>query len=172
MATTYNLISSNALTSSAASVTFSSIPATYTDLVLKITARNDDTTTIMGIRFNGDTTSNNYSSLILRGSGSAASSLSYNTTRTQLFQQDGVEPSTMAANTFVNAELYIPSYTVSEHKPISGFTVTEDNSATAYMSVIAHLWRNTAAITSINLFSNSGNLVSGSSFHLYGIKNS
>lgn len=171
MANTYTLIASNTLSASAASVTFSAIPATFTDLVLRYSARNDDTTTIMGIRFNGVTTTI-YSSTILRGSGSAASSFSYNTTRTQLFQQDGIEPSTMTANTFVNAELYIPSYTASQNKPMSGFTVTEDNSTTSFISAIAHLWRNTAAITSIQLYSNGGNLVSGSSFYLYGIKNS
>jgi hypothetical protein len=171
MPSTYQLISSNVLTSSAASVTFSSIPSTYTDLVLRYSARNDDTTTILLVRFNGDTATN-YSNTILRGSGSAASSLSYNTTRTSLFQQDGIEPSTMVANTFNNAEIYIPSYTVSQNKPMSSFTVTEDNSTTAYMSAIADLWRNTAAITSINLSSNGGNIAAGSSFYLYGIKNS
>lgn len=171
MPVTYNLIASNTLTTSAASVTFSAIPNTYTDLVLRYSARNDDTTTILGVRFNGDTATN-YSTTILRGNGSAASSLSYNTTRTQLFEQDGIEPSTMTANTFNNGEIYIPSYLVSQNKPMSTFTVTEDNSSTAYMSAIANLWRNTAAITSINLYSNGGNLVSGSSFFLYGIKNS
>jgi hypothetical protein len=171
MPSTYTLIASNVLTSSAASVTFSAIPSTYTDLVLRYSARNDDTTTILGVRFNGDTATN-YSTTILRGSGSAASSLSYNTTRTQLFEQDGIEPSTMTANTFNSGEIYIPSYLVSQNKPMSTFTVTEDNSSTAYMSAIANLWRNTAAITSINLYSNSGNLVSGSSFYLYGISKS
>ena len=41
-ANTYTLISSNVLASSAATVTFSSIPATYTDLVLRVSARNND----------------------------------------------------------------------------------------------------------------------------------
>jgi hypothetical protein len=171
MPNTYILISSNVLSTTAASVTFSAIPSTYTDLVLRYSARNDDTTTILGVRFNGDTATN-YSTTILRGNGSSASSLSYNTTRTQLFEQDGVEPSTMTANTFVNAEIYIPSYLASQNKPSSNFTVTEDNSTTSFISAIANLWRNTAAITSINLYSNGGNLVAGSSFYLYGIKNS
>jgi hypothetical protein len=165
---TYTLISSNVLSSSAASVTFSAIPATYTDLVIRYSARNDDSTTVLGVRFNGDTATN-YSVTVLRGSGAAASSLSYNTTRTQLFQQDGIEPSTMTANIFNNAEIYIPSYAVSQNKPMSSFTVTEDNSSTAYMSAIANLWRNTAAITSITLYSNAGNIVAGSTFYLYGI---
>jgi hypothetical protein len=169
MANTYTLIESQVLGSSAASVTFSAIPSTYTDLVLRYSARNDGSTTILGITFNGDTATN-YSSMILRGSGASASSFSY-ATRSQLFQQDGIEPDTMTSNTFVNAEIYIPSYLVSQNKPISGFTATEDNSSTAYMSAIAHLWQNTAAITSINLYSNSGNIVTDSSFYLYGISN-
>ena len=171
MANTYTLIASNTLGASAASVTFSAIPDTFTDLVLRYSARNDDSTTILGVRFNGDTATN-YSNTILRGSGSAASSISYHTNRTQLFEQDGIEPSTMTANTFNSGEIYIPSYLASQNKPMSTFTVTEDNSSTAYMSAIANLWRNTAAITSIELYSNGGNLVSGSSFFLYGIKSS
>ena len=75
MANTYTLISSNTLTSSAASVTFSSIPATYTDLVLRISARSDrvSTTDRLRLTFNSDTATN-YSNITLVGDGAAASS--------------------------------------------------------------------------------------------------
>jgi hypothetical protein len=172
MPSTYNLISSNTLSTTTASVTFSAIPSTFTDLVLKISARNNGTTTIVNVRFNGDTTANNYSSLVLRGTGSTVTSFSYDSTRTSLFQQDGVNPSANYANSFSTSEIYIPSYTTTRNKSISGSTNTEDNSTTAYISKIAHLWTNPVAITSINLFAASDSFVSGSSFYLYGIKNS
>jgi hypothetical protein len=79
------------------------------------------------------------------------------------------------ANTFSNLELYIPSYTASQNKPASNFTVQENNSTTNnewYVQTAALLWRNTAAITSILIQPESNDFVSGSSFYLYGIKNS
>lgn len=74
MANTYTLISSNTLTSSAASVTFSSIPATYTDLVLRISSRTDaaGATATVAAQFNGDTTSANYSETNLNSDGATA----------------------------------------------------------------------------------------------------
>lgn len=172
MPSTYNLISATTLNTTTATVTLSAIPATYTDLALLISARCNGTTTIINVRFNSDSTANNYSSLVLRGTGSSVTSFSYDSTRTSLFQQDGVNPNTTTANAFSSSQLYIPSYTSNYSKSISGYTVVEDNATTAYVDVIAHLWTPTSAITSISLFAQSDSFVSGSTFFLYGIKNS
>ena len=80
------------------------------------------------------------------------------------------EGTSATSNTFATAEIYIPSYRVSQHKQISMDSATENNATTAYRAVDAGLWRSTAAITSIEL--DGSNFVSGSSFYLYGIKNS
>jgi hypothetical protein len=172
MPSTYTLISSNVLTSSAASVTFSAIPSTYTDLVLRISARTDAGTANDNIQitFNSDTATN-YSMTRLTGTGSAASS---NRTSTIDYARLGwVDGNTATADVFGSMEVYIPSYLVSQNKPFSSFAVSEQNATAANMDAIAALWRNTAAITSLNIISNNaGNLVSGSSFYLYGIKNS
>jgi hypothetical protein len=170
MANTYTLISSNVLGSSAASVTFSSIPATYTDLVLRISDRLDNagTSTNSNVQFNGDTATN-YSRIVLAGSGSAASS---SLNATQAFSRYLSNGGGTTASTFDSTEIYIPSYQVSQNKPLSIFTVTETNATAVDMQITASLWRNTAAITSITLTPSSGNYVSGSSFYLYGIKNS
>lgn len=169
MATTYTLISSNVLTGSAASVTFSSIPSTYTDLVLRISARTDRASfpeDYAKIEFNGSTS--NLSSRILYGFGGSSGS-----TNDGSMVYGAVNGGSSTSNTFGNAEYYIPSYTASQNKPISISSVTENNGTTAVIYEVAGLWSNTSAITSIKLLSYySANFVSGSSFYLYGIKNS
>lgn len=165
------LIASNTLTSSAASVTFSSIPNIYTDLVLRISARSDRTTSdAFTIQFNSDT-STNYSITRLVGTGSASSS---SRTTSDVYLSSGlIDWANATANTFSSNEVYIPSYLVSQNKPVGVFSVQEDNATAAGMHVTAGLWRNTAAITSIVLAPSIGpNFVSGSSFFLYGLKNS
>ena len=172
MPATYTLISSNVLTTSAASVTFSAIPATYTDLVLRISARKDGGGNTFKVQFNSDTATN-YSNTVLTGNSSAASS-TRNTSQVYV-RVFGANESTFTANSFGSSEVYIPSYTVSQNKPIGNFGVSENNSAAAdaaFINATAGLWQNTAAITSIVITDPAaGNFVSGSSFYLYGISN-
>ena len=168
MAITYQLIASNTLSSSAASVTFSSIPTTYTDFVLRVSARDSADTPVsaLSVRFNSDTATN-YSFTRLDGDGSAASSgRSSNSTA---IGQALIEPSTYTANTFGSFELYIPSYTASQNKPSGFFGVTENNAASAEIRAAAFLWRHTAARSTISMTA-PNNIVSGSSFFLYGTK--
>ena len=166
MATTYTLIDSEVLSSSAASVTFSSIPATYTDLVVRLSARDDnsDYNWEALLSFNSQTT--NFSSTFVQGSGSSTNSGS-------MARYYGRSDSANAtANTFSNGEIYIPNYAGTTNKPYSSFNVSEINSATGNMvEAVAGLRSNTAAITSLTLSPYSGNFVSGSSFYLYGISN-
>lgn len=172
MPATYVNIASQTTTGTVASVTFSSIPQTYTDLVLRFDGRGNDAAINRFIRisFNGDTGSN-YSYRLLGGTGSATNN------------QNGsnVSPDTpigyitgggSTANVFGSAEIYIPGYTSTSSRPFSGFTATENNATTAYVSVAAGLYRGTSAISSITLAPQGVSFVSGSSFYLYGIKNS
>ena len=173
MPLTYTLIASNTLTTSAASVTFSSIPSTYTDLVLRISARSDGAATAYSVfyTFNGSSTSD-YSQVWLRGNGAdAASSIQSNqTSGISLLTLNGAGTT---SNTFSSIELYIPSYNASQNKPFSSFGAQENNNTTAYISAVANLRSNTAAVTSLTATAGSStNFVSGSSFFLYGIKNS
>ena len=178
MPSTYTLISSNVLSSSAASVTFSSIPATYTDLVLRISARSNraggaGTTDLISLTFNTDNPASGttYSDTVLKGAGSTASS-SRDTSYSTFY--DVIMPVTAdTANTFSSTEFYIPSYLASTNKQISVITQQENNSATVWgLNALAGLWRNTAAINQIVLTDALSTFVSGSSFYLYGIKNS
>jgi hypothetical protein len=169
---TYTLISSNTLSTTATSVTFSAIPSTYTDLVVRYSARTDNASnvTYVVVQFNGDTATN-YSHTVLTGQGSAASSSRVSATATAYFGQADADNAT--ANTYSSQEIYIPSYTASQNKPVSTFGATESNAATGYnIQDYAELWRNTAAITSVVLKTQDGsNFIATSSFFLYGISN-
>lgn len=167
MANTYTLISSNVLTGTAASVTFSSIPATYTDLVVRASIRTDVGSPNVLLRINGATSG--FSDNAFRSTGSAVNSLT--NTAASNYNYGGIANGTSSTtNTFTSLEWYIPSYTASQNKPSSTIGAYENNATTAYITAVANLWSNTAAITQLLITQGSGNLVSGSSFYLYGIK--
>jgi hypothetical protein len=169
MANTYTLIASNTVGSGGvSSVTFSSIAATYTDLVVKGSIRNDTYKETV-ISFNGS--SANYTLRTLIGNG--ASTVSYSQAAYG-YNQTGNMPlsGTDTTNTFGNWEMYLPNYTSANYKSASFDTVSENNGTTAYAMLTAGLWSSTSAITSITIAPYSGNFVQYSTFYLYGIKNS
>ena len=177
MPVTYKLIASNTLTSSAASVTFSTISQTFTDLLLRCSVRDAGTGSTYGdvyIQYNGNNSAANYSRTYLYASGATALSSRTATGANQLDQIDfSASGSTATASTFGSLEVYIPSYTVSQKKAIGAFGVAETNSANAYINAHASLFQLTTAISSLVIGTNQGTQFdAGSSFFLYGIKNS
>jgi hypothetical protein len=158
---TYTPIATTTLGSSATSYTFSSIPSTYTDLVLVIqtqwtTSGNSD----CGLRFNGDTGSN-YSRTYVEGNGTSATSgrgsnenIMYitgyfsNTISTQIFQIMNYA-NTTTYKTAINRESSNPS----------------DSNVGAKVG----LWRSTAAINSVTIIGASKTFAAGSTFTIYGI---
>ena len=154
MPSTYTLITGETIGSSAASYTFSAIPSTFTDLVVRVSGRYDSALVYGSIemRLNSDS-AGNYSQTTLYGTGSAAVSATGSAQSAAIFQRQIVGDSA-TSNTFSNSEIYIPSYTSSAKKPISGFGVGENNATAASLAVSANLWQGTAAITSIFLQSN------------------
>jgi hypothetical protein len=175
MPNTYQLISANTLTTSTATVTFSSIPSTFTDLVIKFTARTDAsgfTNDQMGLRFNGVNTAD-YGYTYLYGSGSG-SGTTYGPASPETSGYIAlINASNATSNVFSNGEVYIPNYTSSTQKPSSAFTGMEHAATAAYVTATANLGTLTTAISSVSFLSRSGaNFISGSSFYLYGIKKS
>jgi hypothetical protein len=172
MANTYTLISSNVLSSNASSVTFSSIPATYTDLVIRFTARStsadtDPTNTArLRIDLNGDSSTGSITTVLAIGTSTASTTRDSSTNYVL-----GLPGTNTASNIFSNGEIYIPSYTVSQNKPFSIFAVTENNAAAVIISSAANLWRTTSAVTSVTFQALFGSMVTGSSFYVYGISN-
>jgi hypothetical protein len=170
MAFTYELIASTTISSNTAVVSFSSIPQTYTDLILKCSVRAylNGADFSAQLNFNNSTASN-YSRQDLRGNGSTISS-SRNSNQAGINITNAVGGgASITANTFNSVEIYIPSYTLSQHKPISIFVANENNGTTAHLNTTAGLWRDNAAITSLQLETYAG---ADSTFFLYGIKNS
>jgi hypothetical protein len=172
MPSTYTLISSNVLSSSAASVTFSAIAADWTDLVLRWSARDNvaGNTQAIVMRLNGLATSIYSATYLYNSAGSVGSFTSGGNSSIDVQYASAGTSST--ADTFTSYEIYLPSYTATQNKPFSAIGVSENNSANAYINLQANLFRSTAAITTILLTPNTGSFVSGSSFYLYGIKNS
>lgn len=152
----------------ASSIDFSSIPSTYTDLVLKMSTRTS-ASTITGrayVAFNGVGT--NQTRRLLLGNGSSPSSGSANDIAT-----DRGTGNSATANTFANMEMYIPNYASGNQKSVSIDAVGENNATEAYAGLITGLWAATAAINQITLNpSDGGNWMQYTTAVLYGIKNS
>ena len=167
---TYTLISSVTVgAGGASSIDFTSIPSTYTDLCLKVSARNTGAENAFRVRINGDSSSI-YSARWLLGTGAAASSNS-NATQTATFVARH-DMSTDTASTFGNAEIYIPNYAGSTAKSLSGDSVTENNATTAYTNLAAGLYTGTTAISQLTLIPDANSFAQYSTAYLYGIKNS
>lgn len=169
MPNTFTLISTTTVgAGGSANITFSSIPATYTDLCLKISVRHSGASAgnVFLVSFNGS--SANFSARFLEGTGNAVSSASGTINR------GGVENGSSAtSNTFSNGEIYIPNYASSSNKSYSSDTTFENNSANAYaLWLTAGLWADSSAITSITIQPDVGTntYVQYSSASLYGIK--
>jgi hypothetical protein len=157
------LIESKTLATAAASIEFTSIPQTFTDLVVLISGQSVTTDQNIYIKFNGN--SSNYSTRNLIGLGSSVVSQSSSLGGGQV-----VATKTETANTFANAQVYIPNYTGNTNKSFSSDGVSEANQTGSYQMIVANLWSNTAAITSLELFIiGGGNLATGSTASLYGV---
>jgi len=168
MANTYIKIAAVTVGSGgASSIDFTSIPSTYTDLVLKASTRNDATSNSIYISLNGSTTG--FTSLFLYSTSEPGSAASFN--GLPRFLTYG-ESSSYTSNTFASGEMYLPNYTSANNKSWSVDGVAENNATRAENALTAGLWSNTAAITSISLAMASGNFVQYSTATLYGIKNS
>lgn len=166
---TYTLINSTTLTTATASVTFSSIPGTYTDLVLVSAAI--PTSNGMGLRlqFNSDTNSN-YSRTTLTGyavPGTGVGSTRF-TNQTSISSNWQVGGGTGGPSTHIhNIQDYSNTTT---YKTVVFRANMYPYSSNYEVTAEVGLWRSTSAITSITMSSSTGNLASGSTFKLYGIE--
>lgn len=166
MPSTYTLISANTLATDTASVTFSSIPATFTDMVLKTSVRSSTTNEDFYVKVNSLYSGIGSTFLYFKtgvANGRQSNSLIY----------AKVTPSSYTANSFSNNEFYFSNYAASTTKAGSVFEVSENNAESpVWIGITAFSQITTTAITSLQCETASGNFVAGSSFYLYGIKNS
>jgi len=161
MASTYEPIATQTLGSAAASITFSSIPATYTDLVMVFNGSAVSGTGYVSFQYNGDTGSN-YSVTLLRGNGSAALASRYSNI-TEIYASEGATNTTTMNNVIAQIANYSNTTT---YKTM----ITRANNSTVSTEVGVGLWRSTAAINALKVLSPLNNFATGSSFTLYGIK--
>lgn len=156
---TYDLLESVTLSSSAASVTFSSIDQSYRDLIFVAVS----TTSAGGSRFgrvNGDS-GTNYSYVMM--SGSFSSTYSYQASTDRLYQDFTTSASTTIPATAVWQ--FMDYSATDKHKTI----LMRDGGADKAVQALAQRWANTSAITSLTFSVNTGNFNVGSQFSIYGV---
>ena len=167
MPATYEPIATTTLGSAAATITFSSIPATYTDLRIVIPFFKETATsqTSVVVQFNSDT-GTNYSFTSVSGNGSSASS-------TRSSNDNYIYANFMTDATSTNlclTTIDVFSYAGSTNKTVLA-TGSADKNGSGSIERIVGLWRNTSAINTVALKSQIGNFASGTTATLYGIKN-
>ena len=168
MANTYTLISSVTVGSGGvATIDFTSIPQTYTDLEVRVSARASlagDGDYLL-VNYNNSTTGISHRSL-----GAYGTSTVFSGNDTTYFINI-VPAANVAANTFSNTTIYVPNYTSSNFKSASMDGVYPNTSSNWWIFTTAGLWSNTAAITSLKLDLLDSSFVQNSTAYLYGISN-
>ena len=146
----------------AASITFSAIPADYTDLYLVYSLRDTQGGYFgyTNIELNGS--ASNHTQRRLRGNGSSASA------GTNTSFEIAANASATTSNTFNNGQIYIPNYTSASVKSASIDFVMENNVTEGYQQIAGGLYNSTSAVSSIEIAS-GGSFVEYSSATLYGI---
>jgi hypothetical protein len=174
MASTYEAIATQTLSSAAASVTFSSISGTYTDLVIILSVQSTsaaNTDTRPWLRLNNDSATN-YSTTYLLGNGTSASS----TRDSNRSQVDNVTPIS------TTPEFTLVTYNVLNYSNGTTYKTTlqragqQNNNAGSggvgsLVGTAVSLWRSTAAINRVDVICGvNGQFAIGSTFTIYGIK--
>jgi hypothetical protein len=164
----YESISTTTLSTATATITFSSIPATYKHLQLRVLARSTLATTQDNafFRLNSDTTSS-YSYHYIYGAGSGAASGSGVTQTSNLL--DGEPGTSIGANIFATTILDILDYANTSKYKTSRMLTGWDGNGSGNIALHSGLWQNTSAISTITI-TNSASFTANSSFALYGIK--
>lgn len=162
---TYIALANLTLTGTDSSITFSSIPATYRDLVLVISAASDDAATAdnIGVYFNSSTS--NYSTVRMLGTGSTTIS---GTAPVSTRIAQITVPAANLTGQFGSAIINVMDYSATDkHKTV----LVRSNTPGDQTHAAAGRWADTSAITSvtIDLYASTDNFISGSTFALYGI---
>lgn len=167
MAYTYSKISSVTVGSGgSSSIDFIAIPQNYTDLVVKLSLRSNRASTWDNTQIEINSSIANMTSRLLTGNGSTASS-----GNTTTFYIGDIPAASATSNTFGNQEVYLPNYAGSFNKSGSSDSVAENNATAGFNQLAANLWSQTAAITSLKIYSGNGeNFAQYSIATLYGIK--
>jgi hypothetical protein len=172
MANTMTLIASSTVGSGGSvSISFTSIPSTYTDLVIKCSLRGNQASAVytdVDVILTGATYSSGKILYTINGTSAA----SYGPGSNGFFAEASSASAT--SNTFSNCDIYIPNYTSSNNKSLSADSVIENNAASTVMTLNAGLYTSSAAITGVTLTygtGSQGSFIQYSTAYLYGVKN-
>jgi hypothetical protein len=178
MANTMTLISSVTVgAGGASSISFSSIPSTYTDIVVQYSLRSTTAGLYAGYqnavfgRFNSSGSSYTNRWLQAEGGSSVNSGTDYFGSGTAYAVFGAADPSDWTSNTFGNGQVYVPNYAGSNNKSFSIDTVAENNASAGSLLFSSGLWSNSSAINSIAITFQTGNIAQYSTAYLYGVKN-
>lgn len=163
---TYVALDLKTVTSAVSSVTFTSIPSTYTDLVLVINAQASTVGQVIEMQYNNDTSSN-YSMTELYGNGTSPGS----------FRRSSISSLQTSWNivnfpdlNFGNAIIHLMNYSnTTTYKTVLSRTNAPSATYGGTVSSVG-LWRSTSAISTLKVFLGGGNFAVGSTFSLYGIR--
>lgn len=168
----FESIASQTLSTTTASITFSSIPATYQHLQIRALVRGDfasNSNDPLLLRLNSDTGSN-YVFHNLKGDGSSTSATGQ-TSQTYVNMQTTMPLNNTTASTFGVAIIDIHDYAnTSKNTTVRCFSGSDTNSTVGAIQLTSGLWLNTNAVNSVTLLGASISFLSGSTFALYGIK--
>ncbi len=151
----------------AASIDFTSIPQTYTDLKIVFSLRSTNAVVNQQATVKFNTSSTGFTSRYMYGNAPGGNVPS----ATNAYYGGNISGASATANVFSNIELYIPNYTSSNNKSFSVDSVQEDNSTSGFPFLVAGLWSNTDAINAVSILGTTGNLAQYSTATLYGVKN-
>jgi hypothetical protein len=159
---TYTLIASNTLSAITTDITFSSIPATYTDLVIVVNYKAYNGAKYLSMRLNGDTASN-YSRTELRGDGTSATSQRV-ANEAYAYLTSIYAPTGELGTFIINLNDYSNTTT------FKTILTRGNNAGAGGTGVNVNLWRSTAAINTVFLTALGSGYDIGSTFKLYGIE--
>lgn len=156
-----------------ATVDFTNIPQTYTDLVMVVYGRGAGTFTNVWnlVVLNNDSSGSSYSRTVLNGDGSSATSFR-ETNYAQLYTMDGFPGGSVSANIFATGIYHFMNYSnTTNWKPVLS-TASADRNGAGQVTMTMGMWRSNSAVNRISLFVASGNntFANGSQITLYGIK--
>jgi hypothetical protein len=162
------LIEAKTLTSNTATVVFTAIPQTYTDLVLVVSTRTDGAyiADSLYVTMNSSTSNFSWENVYGRGTGTV---ISQNNTNNEI--ANAINGANSTSTTFSNIEIYIPNYRNTAHnKSITTIGSVENNAAIGDNYIQSILWNDTSSITSMTLAPIPGSaFLTNSTFYLYGI---
>jgi hypothetical protein len=157
---TYKPIATTTFAEPSQTVTFSSIPSTYRDLIV-VVASDGTAITQSGVpimRFNSDSATNYREIWMQAALSSFQSGSSTNSTSVQY-----------GTNTFLHSIIQIMDYSVTDKNKVVLSKVTESINNVGLVQMKASRWGSNSAITTISFSTNAGDYPSGTTFSLYGV---